>query len=74
MSTRVVSLELEASFCQELETLAARLGIGGVEEALRAAAEQWVAGQRAESDDRDPSQRYFVNEALDELMARKTRP
>ena len=74
MSTRVVSLELEASFCQELEALAARLGMGGLEEALKAAAEQWAASQRTEIDERDPGQRYFVNEALDELMARKTKP
>ena len=42
-----------------------------MEDALRIAAADWVARRKAEIDDRDRNQRYFVNEALDELMAKK---
>jgi hypothetical protein len=31
----------------------------------------WVERRRAELDDRDPNERYFVNEALDELANRE---
>ncbi len=38
---------------------------------MRAAAMEGLARRKAEIDDHDPAQRYFVNEALDELVARK---
>jgi hypothetical protein len=34
---------------------------------------EWTARRVAELDDRDPSQKYIVNEALDELIAKKNR-
>jgi hypothetical protein len=30
---------------------------------------EWTARRKSEMDDRDPEQRYFVNQALDELAA-----
>lgn len=30
----------------------------------------WIARRKSELDDRDPARRYFVNEALDELLTR----
>ena len=71
MSIRVVHLELHEDFCRDLEEVAAHLGVGAIEDALRAAAADWLARRKAEIDDRDPAQRYFVNEALDELMTKK---
>ncbi len=71
MSIKVVHLELDEDTCRELEKVAAHLGFGTVEDALRAATMEWLARRKAEIEDRDPAQRYFVNEALDELMARK---
>ena len=71
MSTRLVRLELDVALCRDLEQAAADLGLGALEDALRFAAAQWVARRKAEIDDRDPSRRYFVNEALDELMKKK---
>jgi hypothetical protein len=72
MSTRVIRLELDDNFCREIDEIAARLGIGPLKDALRIAAADWLARRRAEMDDRDPNQRYFVNEALDELMSKKS--
>jgi hypothetical protein len=71
MSTRAIRLELDDTLCREAEEIAAKLGVGSLEDALRIAAADWVARRRAELEDRDPAQRYFVNEALDELMSKK---
>jgi hypothetical protein len=71
MGTRLVALELDEALCADLEQAARDLGLSGIEDALRIAAAEWVARRQAEIDDRDPGQRYFVNEALDELMKKK---
>ncbi len=71
MSIRVIHLELEEDTCRKLEQVGVHLGFGRIEEVLRAAASDWLARRKSELEDRDPAQRYFVNEALDELMARK---
>ncbi len=71
MSTRLVRLELDVALCGDLERVAADLGLGAIEDVLRIAAAEWIARRKAEIDDRDPNQRYFVNEALDELAKKK---
>jgi hypothetical protein len=71
MSIRVIRLELDEKLCRDLEKLAAHFGIGGIEDALRAAAAEWAAGRKAEVAENDPNERYFVNQALDELIAKK---
>ncbi len=63
--------KLDEDTCCELAHVASHLGLGGIEDAMRAAAMEWLARRKAEIDDHDPAQRYFVNEALDELVARK---
>jgi hypothetical protein len=70
MSIRVIRLELDEEICRELEQIADRFGFGTIEDALRIAAADWAARRKAELDDRDPNQRYFVNEALD-LLSKK---
>jgi len=47
------------------------LGIGDPAEAAVIAIAQWVSRRKSELDDRDPQQRYFINEALDELIEKK---
>jgi hypothetical protein len=32
---------------------------------------EWVSRRKSELDDRDPNEKYLVNEALDELLAKK---
>ena len=51
-------------------SIAAALGIA-IEEAARIAIEEWVARNRELIDAADPTQKYFVNEALDELLAKQ---
>jgi hypothetical protein len=71
MSTRVIQLEMDEDLYGELKETAERLELGRVEDALRAAAADWLARRRAEMENRGADERYFVNQALDELMAKK---
>ena len=51
--------------------MAEALGLASAVEAAMIGVADWVSRRKAELDDRDPGERYFVNEALDDLMARK---
>jgi hypothetical protein len=69
MPTRII-LELPEEMGDELARIAAALELG-VNEAVLIGLADWIARRKAELDDRDPAQRYFINEALDQLVARK---
>ncbi|MGH7915414.1 MAG: hypothetical protein ACREPW_12325 [Candidatus Binataceae bacterium] len=69
MVSRALKLELPDELWSGLGEVAAALGISGAEEAAVIAIAEWTARRKAELDDRDPAQRYFVNQALDELAA-----
>lgn len=66
-----IEVEVPQELFDELLALAERTGIGDTAEAALIAIADWVARRKAELDDRDPGQKYFVNEALDELAAKK---
>ncbi|HZO82342.1 MAG TPA: hypothetical protein VFB33_11675 [Candidatus Binataceae bacterium] len=70
MAGKAIAIELPDELWAALGEVAAALAIPNLEEAAVIALAEWVAGRKRELDDRDPSQRYFVNEALDELAAR----
>ena len=55
----------------ELARIAEALEIGDLNEAALIGLTDWIARRKAELDDRDPDQRYFINEALDQLATRK---
>lgn len=67
MVGRAIKLELPDDLWSGLGEVADALGISGAEEAAVIAIAEWTARRKAELDDRDPAQRYFVNQALDEL-------
>lgn len=71
MSVVRLELEVSAELWSELRDIAQALGIDPPEQALIVAARDWLSRQREELGNRDPRSRYFVNEALDELAARK---
>jgi len=71
MPTRRIILELPEEMGDELARIAAALELGDVNEAALIGLADWIARRKAELDDRDPAERYFVNEALDQLAARK---
>jgi hypothetical protein len=66
-----ITLDLPAELGDELARIAEALEIGDLNEAALIGLTDWIARRKAELDDRDPDQRYFINEALDQLATRK---
>jgi hypothetical protein len=71
MAGRKIVLELPEELFADLEGVAGALGIGTPAEAALIGVAEWVSRQKSEMDSRDPGQRYFINEALDELEKKK---
>jgi hypothetical protein len=71
MAGRKIQLELPDELFAQLESVARALGIPDPAEAAVIGVAEWVSRRRSEMDDRDPEQRYFINEALDELEKKK---
>lgn len=71
MAGKRIEIEVPDELAENLELVAQALGIPTVEETALIAVADWVSRRKAELDDRDPDQKYFVNEALDELENKK---
>ena len=71
MAGRKLQLELPEELFAQLELVARELGIPDPAEAAVIGVAEWVAQRKSRIDDRDPAQRYFINEALDELEKKK---
>ena len=71
MAGRKIQLELPEELFAQLELVAGALGIPDPAEAAIIGVAEWVAQRKSAMDDRDPGQRYFINEALDELDKKK---
>jgi len=71
MADEKMTLALPAALAAELRRLAAALGIESPEAAARLAIEDWTARNREAADVTDADGKYFVNQALDELIARQ---
>jgi hypothetical protein len=69
MAGKAIKVELPDELWAGLNEVADALGISSAEEAAVIAIAEWTARRKSELDDRDPAQRYFVNQALDELAA-----
>jgi hypothetical protein len=70
MDTRLV-LQLPKNLIEELERVAGTLGLHGINDAAFVAISEWISTKKAEVEARDPQERYFVNQALDELIERR---
>lgn len=70
MAGKSITVEVPDELWATLGEVGTALGISKVEETAVIAIAEWAAQRKSELDDRDPGQRYFVNEALDELAAR----
>lgn len=55
----------------QLMRVAQAMGIANPEEAATIGLAEWVSRRKSELDDRDPNEKYAVNEALDELLEKK---
>ncbi len=69
MAGKTISIELPEDLWATLVELAGALGIASGDEAAVIAIAEWTSRRKSELDDRDPAQKYFVNEALDRLAA-----
>ena len=66
-----LELSIDASLHADLKAVAEHFGVAEIGAMAVIAVTQWVAARKAELDNRDPDQRYFVNEALDDLLDRQ---
>jgi hypothetical protein len=71
MATRRIILDLPDEMGDQLARIAEAFEIADLNEAALIGLADWIARRQSELDDRDPAQRYFINEALDQLAARK---
>jgi len=71
MAQRRLELDLPEELFNQLCSVSDALGIPNATEAAMIALVDWVSRRKAELDDHDPDQRYFINEALDELARKK---
>ena len=71
MAGKKIQLVLPDELYAQLERVADALGIPDPAEAAVIGVAEWVSRLKSQMDDRDPEQRYFINEALDELDKKK---
>ena len=69
MAGKTLTLELPEELWTMLARVADALGISSAGDAALIAIAEWSARRKSELDDRDPEERYFVNQALDKLAA-----
>jgi hypothetical protein len=66
-----IQIEIPDELFAQLMRVAEALGISNPEEAATVGLAEWVSRRKSELDDRDPNEKYAVNEALDELLEKK---
>jgi hypothetical protein len=69
--SRKIQIEIPDELFAQLMRVAESLGISNPEEAATVGLAEWVSRRKSELDDRDPNEKYEVNEALDELLEKK---
>ncbi|HVA67992.1 MAG TPA: hypothetical protein VNF45_01675 [Candidatus Binataceae bacterium] len=73
MARNQIEIDLPDDLANSLARVAEALGITTLGEAAIIAIADWTSRRAAELDNLDPNRRYFVNEALDELIDKKDR-
>jgi len=66
-----IQIDLPDELFGLLMRVAQAMGIASPEEAATIGLAEWVSRRKSELDDRDPKEKYVVNEALDELLEKK---
>ena len=66
-----IQLEVPDELFAQLMQVAESMGNSSVEEAATVGLAEWVSRRKSELDDRNPNEKYMVNEALDELLEKK---
>ena len=66
-----IQIEMPDELFEQLMRVAEAMGISNPAEAATVGLAEWVSRRKSELDDRDPNEKYEVNEALDELLEKK---
>ena len=66
-----IQIEIPDELFAQLMRVAESIGISNPEEAATVGLAEWVSRRKSDLDDRDPNEKYEVNEALDELLEKK---
>jgi hypothetical protein len=66
-----IQIDLPDELFAQLMRVAEAMGISNPAEAATVGLAEWVSRRKSELDDRDPNEKYEVNEALDELLEKK---
>jgi hypothetical protein len=66
-----IQIDLPDELFAQLMQVVEAMGISNPEEAATVGLAEWVSRRKAELDDRNPNEKYIVNEALDELVQKK---
>ena len=69
--SKKIQIEMPDELFEQLMRVAEAMGISNPEEAAMVGLAEWVSRRKSELDDRDPNEKYEVNEALDELLEKK---
>jgi hypothetical protein len=71
MAGKRIQIDLSDELYANLMRVAAAMRISNPDEAAMVGLAEWVSRRKSELDDRDPNEKYLVNEALDELLEKK---
>jgi hypothetical protein len=66
-----IDIDLPDELFEQLMRVAEAMGVSDPAEAVTIGLAEWVSRRKSELDDRDPNEKYVVNEALDELLEKK---
>jgi hypothetical protein len=66
-----IQIDVPDQLFAQLMRVAEAMGISNPAEAATVGLAEWVSRRKSELDDRDPNEKYEVNEALDELLEKK---
>jgi hypothetical protein len=66
-----IEIDVPDELFAQLTRVAEAMGISNPAEAAMVGLAEWVSRRKSELDDRDPNEKYEVNEALDELLEKK---
>ena len=66
-----IQIDVPDELFEQLMRVAQAMGIWNPAEAATVGLAEWVSRRKSELDDRDPNEKYEVNEALDELLEKK---
>ena len=71
MAGKQIQLDLPDELYAQLVRVGESMGISNPDEAAMVGLALWLSQRVSELDDKDPSQKYLVNEALDELLEKQ---